>query len=137
MNDDKITELFIKLNSELASLNTNMKTVLDKLTNHEQRLMNLETKKESDWKTQLLMLLAKAIVIGAVSIGSLVGAGSIIRSVLGVFTKTKNTIDTWVGRLQKILDCLKSILSKLDDNKLDSQEIDDSVAEIEKVVKAW
>ena len=52
-------------------------------------------------------------------------------------TKTKNTIDTWVGRLQKILDCLKSILSKLDDNKLDSQEIDDSVAEIEKVVKAW
>ena len=84
MNDDKITELFIKLNSELASLNTNMKTVLDKLTNHEQRLMNLETKKESDWKTQLLMLLAKAIVIGAVSIGSLVGAGSIIRSVLGV-----------------------------------------------------
>ena len=51
--------------------------------------------------------------------------------------KTKNTIDTWIGRLQKILDCLKSILSKLDDNKLDSQEIDDSVAEIEKVVKAW
>ena len=51
--------------------------------------------------------------------------------------KVKNTIDTWIGRLQKILDCLKSILSKLDDNKLDSQEIDDSVAEIEKVVKAW
>lgn len=45
-------------------------------------------------------------------------------------TKVKNTIDTWVGRLQKILDCLKNILSKLDDNKLDSEEIDDSVAEI-------
>ena len=52
-------------------------------------------------------------------------------------TKVKNTIDTWVGRLQKILDCLKKILSKLDDNKLDSEEIDDSVAEIEKVVKSW
>lgn len=51
--------------------------------------------------------------------------------------KVKNTIDTWVGRLQKILDCLKKILSKLDDNKLDSEEIDDSVAEIEKVVKSW
>ena len=51
--------------------------------------------------------------------------------------KVKNTIDTWVGRLQKILDCLKNILSKLDDNKLDSEEIDDSVAEIEKVVKSW
>jgi hypothetical protein len=45
-------------------------------------------------------------------------------------TKVKNTIDTWVGRLQKILDCLKNILSKLHDNKLDSEEIDDSVVEI-------
>lgn len=52
-------------------------------------------------------------------------------------TKTKNTLDTWIGRLSRILDCLKSILAKLDDNKLDSQEIDDSVAEIEKVVKQW
>ena len=51
--------------------------------------------------------------------------------------KTKNTIDTWVGRLQRILDCLKNILAKLDDNKLDSEEIDDSVAEIQKVVKSW
>lgn len=52
-------------------------------------------------------------------------------------TKTKNNLDTWIGRLTRILDCLKSILAKLDDNKLDSQEIDDSVAEIEKVVKQW
>lgn len=52
-------------------------------------------------------------------------------------TKTKNKLDTWIGRLQRILDCLKNILSKLDDNKLDSQEIDDSVADIEKVVKQW
>lgn len=52
-------------------------------------------------------------------------------------TKTKNTLDTWIGRLSRILDCLKSILAKLDDNKLDSQEIDDSVADIEKVVKQW
>ena len=51
--------------------------------------------------------------------------------------KVKNTIDTWIGRLQKILSCLKNILSKLDDNKLDSEEIDDSVAEIQKVVKSW
>ena len=55
----------------------------------------------------------------------------------GNVTKVKNTIDTWIGRLQKVLDCLKNILSKLDDNKLDSEEIDDSVAEIQKVVKLW
>lgn len=52
-------------------------------------------------------------------------------------TNTKNKLDTWIGRLARILDCLKNILSKLDDNKLDSQEIDDSVADIEKVVKQW
>lgn len=52
-------------------------------------------------------------------------------------TKIKNMLDTWIGRLARILDCLKNILAKLDDNKLDAQEIDDSVAEIEKVVKQW
>lgn len=52
-------------------------------------------------------------------------------------TKIKNMLDTWIGRLARILNCLKNILAKLDDNKLDAQEIDDSVAEIEKVVKQW
>ena len=52
-------------------------------------------------------------------------------------TKTKNTLDTWIGRLARILDCLKNILAKLDDNKLDSEEIDDSVAKIQDVVKQW
>ena len=49
----------------------------------------------------------------------------------------KNVIDTWIGRLQKILECLKTILSKLDDNKLESSEIDESVEAIEKTIKAW
>lgn len=84
MNDEKITEFFIKLTGELSALNANMKNVLDKLTNHEQRLTNLETKKEGDWKNQLLMLLAKATVIGMVAIGSLTGASSIIAKVLNV-----------------------------------------------------
>lgn len=86
MNDEKITEYFIKLNSELAALNENMKNVLDKLTNHEQRLTTLETKKDADWKNQLLMLLAKATVIGLVAIGSLTGASGIITKVLNIQT---------------------------------------------------
>ena len=84
MNDDKITEFFIKLTGELSALNANMKNVLDKLTNHEQRLTNLEQKKEEGWKNQLLMLLAKATVIGLVAIGSLTGASSLIQKVLDV-----------------------------------------------------
>lgn len=84
MNDDKITEFFIKLTGELAELNANMKNVLERLTNHEQRLTTLERKKEDGWKNQLLMLLAKAVVIGAVAIGSLSGASSIIAKIFGV-----------------------------------------------------
>lgn len=84
MNDDRITDFFIKLTSELSALNANMKNVLDKLTNHEQRLTTLEQKKSDDWKTQLLLLLAKASVIGAVSIGSLVGAGGLLSRIFGL-----------------------------------------------------
>lgn len=84
MNDEKITEFFIKLNGELQALNTNMRNVLDKLTNHEQRLTSLEQRKDEGWKNQLLMLLAKAVVIGAVAIGSLSGASSIIAKIFGV-----------------------------------------------------
>jgi len=84
MNDEKITEFFIKLTGELSALNANMKNVLDKLTNHEQRLTNLETKKEGDWKVSLIMLLAKACVIGLVTVGSLTGASKLIQTVLNV-----------------------------------------------------
>ena len=84
MNDEQITEFFIKLNGELAALNANMKNVLDKLTNHEQRLTSLEQKKEDGWKTQLLMLLAKAIVIGGVAIAGLAGVGGILSKIFGV-----------------------------------------------------
>lgn len=69
-----------------------MKNVLDKLTNHEQRLTSLETKKDTDWKNQLLMLLAKATVIGLVAIGSLTGASGIITKVLNIPTTTTQEV---------------------------------------------
>lgn len=45
MNDDKMTDLIIKITSELSCLNANMKSVLDKLTSHEQRISALEQNK--------------------------------------------------------------------------------------------
>lgn len=53
------------------------------LSNHEMRITILESKKDDNWKTQLLMLLAKAVVVGAVAIGSLVGASGLIAKVFG------------------------------------------------------
>lgn len=87
MNNDMFTDLAIKITAELSALNANMKNVLDKLADHEKRLDDLEKKKddkEDNWKTQLLLLLAKAAVIGGVSIASLVGAGGILSKICGI-----------------------------------------------------
>ena len=82
MTNDTFTDIAIRITSELSALNANMKNVLDKLADHEQRLDELERGSKEDWKTQLLMLLAKAVVIGGVSIAALVGAGGILDKII-------------------------------------------------------
>lgn len=51
--------------------------------------------------------------------------------------KIRDTIKVWIERLEKILAAFKSLLGKLDDNKIDSEEIDETVAEVEQVIKEW
>lgn len=80
MNDEKTLEMFLKLMEELHANTTALKEML---ANHETRITVLEKDKGGDWKNQLLMLLAKAIVIGSVCVGSLVGAGGLIAKVYG------------------------------------------------------
>lgn len=86
MENDKATEMFIKLMEEIHQ---NTSALKDMLANHEARITVLEKsedgkKKEGDWRNQLLMLLAKATVIGLVAIGSLTGASGIITKVLNI-----------------------------------------------------
>lgn len=83
--DEKIFELFQKLSDQLRETTDALKQII---ANHETRIVVLEQKKSEDWKTQLLMLLAKALLIGAVSIGSLVGAGNLLKNVLSTPTLT-------------------------------------------------
>ena len=52
-------------------------------------------------------------------------------------SKVRETLKVWIARLEKIISCFKSLLAKLDDGKIDGDEIDQTVAEIEIVVKAW
>jgi hypothetical protein len=50
------------------------------------RIVVLETKepaKAEDWKTQILMLLAKAIVISGLAIAGLAGVGGILGKIFG------------------------------------------------------
>ena len=83
MNDEKIFDMFQRLTDQLRETTDSINKII---SNHETRIVVLETTKRTNddgWKTQLLMLLSKAVVIGAVSIASLVGAGSILKNVLG------------------------------------------------------
>ena len=86
MENDHL-DIWVKISQQIGELNGFIKTALDKLADHEKRLDDLEKKKDSkedSWKTQLLLLLAKAAVIGGVSIASLVGAGGILSKICGL-----------------------------------------------------
>ena len=52
-------------------------------------------------------------------------------------SKVKDTLQKWISRIDKILFALRSLLSKLEDNQIDNDEIDQTVAEIEKVIAEW
>lgn len=51
--------------------------------------------------------------------------------------KVKETLKIWICRLEKILSCFKSTLAKLDDSKIDPEEIDQTVAEVESIIQKW
>ena len=52
-------------------------------------------------------------------------------------SKVRETLKVWIARLDKILFAFRSLLEKLEDNKIDSEEIDQTVAEVEIVIKEW
>lgn len=52
-------------------------------------------------------------------------------------SKVRDTLKTWIARLDKILFTARSLLEKLEDNKIDSEEIDQTIAEVEQVIAEW
>lgn len=84
-------EIYLKLSEKIDKLCDKLDTKFDnidtKLQNHEVRIVVLEQKSpedmKKDWKADIITLLVKAIVIGAVSIGSLVGAGGLLANIFG------------------------------------------------------
>ena len=85
-------EMYVKLSDKIDKLIDKLDTKFDvldhKLQNHEVRIVVLEQKTpeetKRDWKSEIIMLLVKAVVIGGVSIASLAGAGGLITKLLGV-----------------------------------------------------
>ena len=86
-------EMYLKLSDKIDKLIDKHDTKFDvldhKLQNHELRIVVLEQKApeeaKKDWKSEIIMLLVKAVVIGGVAIASLAGAGGVLAKIgLGV-----------------------------------------------------
>lgn len=98
MTDDRVEELLFDINGKLASISTKLDSVSELAMNHETRIRGLEESikelqadgksgskddsKEESFKTEILKLLAKALLIALVAIGSLTGATSMMKEVL-------------------------------------------------------
>lgn len=51
--------------------------------------------------------------------------------------KAKQTLELWSTRAQKILDCLKKMLEKLEDNQVSAEEVEQAVDELKVLVQEW
>lgn len=84
-------EIYLKLSDKIDKLIDKLDNKFDnidgKLQNHEVRIVVLEQKTpeetKKDWKSEIIMLLVKAVVIGGVSIASLAGAGGVLSKMAG------------------------------------------------------
>ena len=85
MTEEKLTDIVIQITSSLSELNANMKLTLDKLTDHERRLDDLERAKvvtKDGIKDSVIQWLVKGLVVALLTIGSLTGASALIQNVL-------------------------------------------------------
>ena len=98
MTGNKIEELLVELLQKVSSIDALLANSQSILKDHEHRIDVLErhpsnqigcqdemsSTKDSDIKSKLLLLLAKALIISSVSIGSLVGAGTILSKIFNI-----------------------------------------------------
>ena len=92
MTEERTEQLLFDINGKLSSIETKLDGLNDTILKHEARLTSLENnfnkyiqnikfKEPEDYKTALLMLLGKAILLAMVCLGTLAGAGGIISKI--------------------------------------------------------
>lgn len=81
MTETKIEEFILQITAQLAAMNENLKTALDRLMSHEQRITTLEQGKVS-LKDATIQWLVKGIIASILIIGSLTGSSALIQKVL-------------------------------------------------------
>lgn len=81
--DDKLTELIIRVETKLSSIETKVDGIIDQLKDHSQRIQRLEQSSGSSLKSNLLEFALKAIIGLVAVIVALTGAGGIMTKIFG------------------------------------------------------
>lgn len=84
MDEEKTIEILMELKSLVSGISVEMKAVNEKLLHHEQRITELEnvTMKSSKMtKDDIMALLVKGLIASVFVIGSLTGAGSLLKEI--------------------------------------------------------
>ena len=71
----------------------------------------------------------KKVVVGKVN--------SLLKDNKDNIDKVREVLKVWVSRIKKILDCLESAITKLDDNEISAEELKSTSDEITAVIKEW
>ena len=74
---NKEIDIWVKISEQIGSLTQEIKSVMDKLTQHEQRLTKLEDNRTS-LKEDFLKMLVKTLTISVVGLIVLGGGGAVI-----------------------------------------------------------
>lgn len=85
MTNSKLEEMLFDINGTLCKIETRLSSVVEILTQHEHRITTLENTGNGgsdSFKTEMLKLLGKCLVIALTSIAALVGAGGLLAKML-------------------------------------------------------
>ena len=74
---NKEIDIWVKISEQIGSLTSEIKSVMDKLTQHEQRLTKLEDNRSS-LKDDFLKMLVKTLTVSIVGLIVLGGSGAVI-----------------------------------------------------------
>ncbi len=77
----------------------------------------------------MLEWIVKKVICGKVN--------DLLRKHKGNVDNVRDTLKAWILRIQKLMGCLESLLSKLDDGEITSDEIKQATEEVTKLIKEW
>ena len=91
MDNDHQLDIFMTISQQLGEMNASMKSVLERLTNHETRIQLLEKSTTaageddaSKTKDKVILILAKCVAIALVVIGTFSGCAGMLKVILGI-----------------------------------------------------